>query len=187
MTPQSDGKPENCPCGLPLDAPASEPCWRPSTDRDPGPPIYFVARYGDDRAKCLFVRTATGSGWVGIGSAAPSSDTAPMPWEQVGVCSEGVSHPVVNSPLPDHLSGTGINSCPWSKSSGVWKEVFKEMQMLDCIDAVFESEAVVDDMVSAVDRYLRKPAGSSDQGYREGRFIAIGDGAAVRISTPHHL
>ncbi|MBB6376760.1 hypothetical protein BKA01_004018 [Pseudonocardia eucalypti] len=44
------------------------------------------------------VRTATGSGWVEIGSFA-SAQTPPMPWARVGLCQFGRSHPVVPANL----------------------------------------------------------------------------------------
>lgn len=41
------------------------------------------------------------------------------------------------------------------------------MQTLETDDAVFASAAVVDAAIADVDRYLRKPSGTSDQGRSE--------------------
>lgn len=85
-----------CGCGLPREAPAGLRCWRPGVASfpEPGPRVTVVVPYGVAPWRCWYVRAATG-GWVPFG--ARTGARLVVPWALVGLCADGISHPVFDA------------------------------------------------------------------------------------------
>lgn len=84
-------------CHLPVDAPPGVEWWRPDVDDDPGPLVRAVVQVGEDPLLRRAVRLEDTLGWIEEGAMVNfyKEITPPMPWEKVGECWHGVSHPVV--------------------------------------------------------------------------------------------
>lgn len=89
-----------CECFLPLSSPEdsaadSSMWWRPERDRDPGPQVRAVARWGEDPEQRRVVRVP--GGWVEEGSMVNfyQDRTPPMPWDRTGKCWANRPHAVV--------------------------------------------------------------------------------------------
>jgi hypothetical protein len=84
-----------CACGLPIgELPAEVKHWHP--ERDPEPKdVRVVARWGQDPKMRRAVRIADGK-WAEYGfTVSYYLRISPIEWHEVGMCSAGISHPVV--------------------------------------------------------------------------------------------
>jgi hypothetical protein len=87
-----------CECFLPTDPPEDgSQWWQPELDMEPGLRVRAVVQVGEDPLVRRAVRLPDGSGWSEEGAMVNfyKEITPPMPWERVGQCWNGVSHPVV--------------------------------------------------------------------------------------------
>ena len=83
-----------CTCGLTFDPPEDQKWWQPTADWEPSAEVRTVVRYGEPPTYRRAVRVD--GGWMERGVLVDGTGRpGVIPWERVGHCWAGGTHPVV--------------------------------------------------------------------------------------------